>query len=935
MSTYLVRRRGLASRMPYRRVAGGVAAVAAVALSSGVAAPAQAQDCLCATFVTAYDSDGSGPAALVTRKHSDLKANLDHYLDVDGQSAPAAAPLPGYELRVRVEGLDAAKPKIITQKLTSAALPLKVEVVKQNGSGVWTSLGYDALRTATGAASSAPVTFSAQVDTSNSDSDPYTENAYVDATITGAPAVLAIVNEQFGGDPAGTRTNRSIRRLAFSGSSAIAGSRVPGRVSVAVTKGAKLANFYITRDVDTILDYDVSAPGQPRITGKVTPLRNSTSLTIASDVPVDTDNDGTKEAIADMTLDYAAAAAADVTFKSVLGSTSTSAEITQLPSDAHLTYLDDSSPSAGTGRTNITYRANARTPKVKIDHSAVENVNGTNMTRTLSGEVLDLPANIKYLDRRASPSGDWVAYKADSRAAKLTLTAARGGGLTQLISTRLPSEMRLNRTVSSGITAYHYDALEKAGSTSFLSRGWSGSALNPSRFGLVLKSNSAVDVVPTRVDIRNEPLPNGRRMTYSATSPIDSVHVTVDPGSAFNSVYPVVTTLAASGVPTTLNFEQTSDKTVSGNSYFTYVKKSADTWLHSTTGRIGRAEIVVATKQGTTRLPATENGALVDGFLLRDVPGTYSDVIHARATQLANLRVKTFSSRRIRSSDQTSETLDSTLNVEYDSLATANSGIVDMFERPEADDTAFIRKAWMESIPRGITLATKATPKLKTATYNALDRVVKRAGSTHASAVEYVERTHEPDAGIERLEQEITLNPMPRTASLCRSLDTSVCAEDTFHDEIYRINSGGGSWDCFANCPSFGWDPAKPNKGTLGIKTSEPVALRFVTPESALRFTQLQRFLMQAHADTNDDRGYLGIDTNGLALLGELTDGPNIETKLVFDPGFQTDDYVWSAARTTWASGGVASTGQRTCGPNTRIKLAGTDRTSTFCTGKR
>lgn len=174
----------------------------AFALPAAAAAPAHAQVCslgTCAGFVTVHDSDGNGPAPAKTRHHENLVANLTYYLDTDGDLPAAQATVLGdYELRVKIEGLSADKPKVTIAKLKAdEALPLKIEVVKANSNGTFKGLGYDARTSWTGKVSSAPRLFVADIDTSNRDGDATTDQSRVTATIEGAPADLMLVNESF------------------------------------------------------------------------------------------------------------------------------------------------------------------------------------------------------------------------------------------------------------------------------------------------------------------------------------------------------------------------------------------------------------------------------------------------------------------------------------------------------------------------------------------------------------------------------------------------------------------------------------------------------------------------------------------------------------------------------------------------------------------
>jgi hypothetical protein len=911
-----------------RRV--GLTLGAGVLALAGTAPAAHAQSTSCdvagcADFVTTYDPDGKGSTTPVTWPHPDLAANVDYYLDVKTGGPPSLLPKPGYDLKVKVQGLSAEKPKITISKVApTAALPLRAEVAAQDaGTGKWTSLGYDALQTATGAASSAPATFVADVDTSNRDGNALTNQARVVATVTQAPASLTLLTEEFAGDPAGTRTNRSVRKMKFL-SDTPSGAKVPGQVTVDLTQSAKQTRFTISRDVLTRLEYESSAPGEPLITGKVYPLQDNTTVTVTADAP------GSKK------LDYKADGVALVTFRSQLGSTVTNAEVQGMPSDAHLTYRTAKDAAAGTANDLITYHANGRATRVILDHSQTDVVNGASVVTTVTGDVSNLPANVGQLELRSTPQGQWVDYVSDARATSVLVEKTVGGITTRLDSKNLPMKLHFRKTGPDADTYYHYDATEYAGATSFSIAG--GKATSSS---IDLTSNANTAVVPKVVDVHDLTDATGRHLTYTASSVLHSAVVK----SSKRFPFAEGTAVTLTGIPTSLTLDKTSGRTVESTAIGEKTTEDSRLHLFSTTGRLTKAEILITSGAPSERLAATgANGLPLDGVLVRNRPAldAKGDVMHARVSQLANLDLTshTETTRRDYGGWETSSVA-STFDLAYDALATGNAAAVDMQEQPTTSDKIQIREAALETIPRNLLLHNESKPTSKRVSYSAADVVNVRPGSQNAEAFSYYEWSKDSADAPEILRTDFSATPMPRSLQICKESANALCAQNVFDANIQKINDMQG-WKCFEVCagsPRF--DPASPNKGSIRIEAWPAIDL-YIGDDSGSRvdLQSVQRWVLQGHSESwscnrwfTCSKGYLAMDTDGKPLRGMVDQGASGDrTVFDFQPDFTANDFVWAGYQMQ-AANGVARQGTVHCAPNTRIVTSSTTRTHQFCDG--
>lgn len=381
---------------------------------------------LCVDFVTTYDPPGAAPPT--TKLHRNVIANVPHALDVDGPGGPLPLGLlplvPGYELRVNVQGLDATHPTIRIEKLAGApaSLPLRIEVL--TGGSTKTSFGYDTLD------ATAPQSFVADVDLRDRDGNPATTQARVAMTIMGAGQRLTMLNEQFQGNPVGARTNRQVRRLTLSGSPAN-GTQVPTSATVDLTSSEGRQHVELTRAQATVLDFALSEPDGSSTTGTVDKLPASASVTIAD---ADVNGDGED----DTKIDYAGNAVVDraeVTTDDAKGST-TNAVVTGLPTEAHLTH------ASPTDRTEITYHANGRATGADVEvNTPVELDGGGTQNRQLVASVDNLPANIDELSHTETTDGGKLVYKSDASADHADVSTRQGNAEFDATLTGVPEDV--------------------------------------------------------------------------------------------------------------------------------------------------------------------------------------------------------------------------------------------------------------------------------------------------------------------------------------------------------------------------------------------------------------------------------------------------------------------------------------------------------------
>lgn len=554
------------------------------------AGPAQAQGCslpVCVSFVTTYDPDGSGGLAPTTRQHH-VVSPVWYALDVDGSKAPTIILTPilnlrpiapaGYEIAVNVLALDAAKPTITIERpiyvppTTPRPLPLRIELVRGSSTAGWTSLGYDAL------GSEAPRKLVAKVDLTNRDANAKTDQVLLDAAITdppsGAGKPFVLVSEQFGGVPHGTRTDRKITRLQYSGNGGAAGSqtatRIPGRVTADVTSPAAVADapqrsrVILTRDAPTKLDFELSKPGKST-TGTVEELPARIDLTIADTaaaLDVDIDQDGNPEATVPAnktTIDYdrATSVARKVVIESREGENRKKATIDDLPKDAVLTYTTPKFPADSTAPrdpnldrapTTVTYHADSRATSARLESDSVAIVDGVRKQTNLAADIHNPPANVDELTGTpvfgADPPGpnlpaqigDKLTYRSDARADELTIDANFQTGKAEKRAhahvVKVPADIDLVATSAAGEA--HADYTSPGGGAERADFAYiEDSDINvagQTDRSLKLTADSAPGSTPTVGSLLPEEIhidavkaPGALDFDYSASSPIESV----------------------------------------------------------------------------------------------------------------------------------------------------------------------------------------------------------------------------------------------------------------------------------------------------------------------------------------------------------------------------------------------------------------------------
>lgn len=958
----------------------GIGTLLVFALLAG-ASDAQAQSCpLCVDFVTTYDADRGGPLPAKTRLQPQLVANVPYVVDVDGGLPPlplGVLPIvPGYELRVTVAATDAAKPTVTVQRLITVTpdLPVRIEVVRKDADGVWKSFGYDGL------ASSAPQSFRAAIDLSKAD------HTHVDMTIGGAAGELTLVNEQFKGDPVGTRTARHIRRARFSGDGRR--TKVPGVLSLDLdTAGATHA--IVTRDVATIVDVLLDEPGRVT-TGTLNEMPARIDLTVGSpDLNADQQPD-TK-------VDWSAAArVATAVLRTTAGKQTTTATVGQLPSDAHLTLASPKADAVAPKQTTITYRANSRADHLNL----VADEGGTHV---LEADVALLPRVITKLAAiDLAGGGKQIVYDSDAQATSLDVddTTRANGTLKQTKAhvDSLPSDVTLTRTAGAGEDHLHYDAegnARKAHIETFEQPG-------DRRLTVDLDSTGG-PLLPDDVRVDSVKGPGELHYDYTASGPIASAVVN---GTNLNGLPDRVHNLniALGGLPTAVGLDTVTHAHSDPPKREVYCggkgpRCEPDNWPEdcdftkpdvphvcdiiptkvterSTTdsdievsapqGRIGTAAVQLTDHAAVDpeRLPATAHGKPQDGVLIRDLETAERYLVDVRMTGLGSalvhqhgyrMRVYEHNSGRPLGGDSGTE-----MKLRLDAVAPGHVLGFDQRKLPAGKTTTAITTAFLAGVPGLVELrsaANSSSPKFTTVDWSAPATIPAFCESTGGqqcaidenpvSAFQYRELTQEgsgPLTPVKRLE----LDQLPGTLRICQAESGPSCSEGIFDTNIRRLAIGGLSdtHDCFpADCDDDPMDisPSEANAGSVMLRGSAPMRFTYETDKATINLHDMQRFALQGNVHTygcyeffDCKIVYVGMDSFGQDIHGEIVSGG---AHFRFPRGWHADRHVWSAWKTGPASGQVASVGRIECPmgstllDKTLIDAGPQDITEQFCFG--
>jgi hypothetical protein len=928
---------------------------------------------ICATFVTSFDPDGPGGAAPRTRSHPNLIANVPYALDVDGNGAPLPLGilplLPGYEVRTNVIGLDATRPEITVEKLLNAppTLPLRIEVVT-GGSPRFTSIGYDAL------GSSAPQSFNAHIDLSNRDGNAATSQARLDLTISGAAKKLTLVNEEFKGDPAGTRTERQIRRAEFEGNGLT--TRVPTRSLLDLTTTSTKQQLTLTRDAATKLNFDIAEPGTgPRTTGTLDQLPPRVDLTLA-DVDVNGDDKLDKK------IDYGATAVvgkAQVVTKTPAQTTDVTVD--DLPSEGHLTYV--SAPSAediengAPDRTEVTYHANSRAKKavVKTDDGK----------RKMVATVDNLPANIDELSSTSVKDGGKIVFASDGRATRGEVDVTEGPKHTNAVVTDLPADMSIDYLTDPAAGRAHYiadgvaeradvviddvhaqqtkirvdgipsDVLveykqNKAAGTLDVDYTANGDVPRAELHGTNLKGlpdrakelHAVLLGVPAKVHFGLLKKETTTRVVNEVPPPEICNHIPNpedDPKCPQHEDYePPTETI------TTVNNDQNVALTTPGD------------------GRLRSGEVQL-TSGPDVRLPATaEKGNAQDGVLFHDLDDRY--VAFARVSEFDQLTLTKHNRRASRTGPglpqpgSTSEEM----HAELDTSAEDHALALDLKQR-ESNGSVSSKDALLVTLPSHIELDTEKSSGLGEDRTNwTASRPVEGWDTSvidpeRRPGFSLVERTQA--AGQQPvIKSRTTLDPMPTSFAACQH-NLEACSEDRFAENVGRLRNGDAPYRTFAclaaGCggsdfpfPGFPNDDAR--NGSFLLKSDVPTNLIFQDgdffnrngPYTEVSFRGLRRYGLQGHKrqfscvfdQVTCKVGYVAMDTAGHPLEGSIRQQKEDSfTFLNFPAGFTADRLVWGFYKNNVLSGRVATVGALNCPDGTEVQVGGETLNERFCDG--
>jgi hypothetical protein len=879
-----------------------IAIAAACGLLAPTAAQAQGSCSACVDFVTTSPTGGVRTAPPVTRMHKGLVANVPYVLDVDGPLPPlplgVLPVLPGYEIRATVEGLDAEKPTIRIERLLvpPTPLPLRIEVVRADGAR-WQSLGYDTLGT------TAPKSFTASLDLSNRDANPATDQTAVALTVTGAPTSLTLVNEQFGGDPAGTRTARSVRRLEFSGDGTA--TRVPGAASLDITTSPASAptrhQIRVTRDVATKVNFELSEPGATRTTGTIATLPAWAELILTD---VDVDGDGRR----DLKLDYAAAAITDVIVDTDDGRRHTHADVDRVPTAAHLTYASPPQTAPLPRRTQVTYHANGRAKRAHVSTSAGPQGN----SESLDVDVTDLPANVDKLWHVARADGATIDYESDASSTALSATSrsvsAAGTKQVKADVTALPADVEL--TQSSGPGGTHVDYVADGRAT----RAVVGLVDDAQTIDLRLDATQQpkqppTQGLPTEMHFDSVKATGGNELDFTTTAaiPVVSMH-----GRGLEGLPARVTDLDVQvrGLPTALAFDTHKSASTTSQTYVdceqgkptckldcdgiprsdqckwyvferdypdcdindikpgvcpqtmpwptstkTVESSGSDIVVDAGSGTVGSAEVQLTSgpdlRLGATAPPRLVNGVVVtppqDGVRLEDVADHY--VAHTRATGLRKAVVQSSErDTRVRGHTISGDEIAST---HLDMTSTAPGHALAVQKRLTADSGEVKdSNLLLAELPSTLTATMIDHNSDKNVQYTAAKAVpgYTRPDGSPAPAFEQVDSIGtEPSSSV-------TMDPMPKHLGICKAGVGTDCSEGVFDANVATLRDGNyplTSYRCFGNGCIGGRElpisPTQASKGSVHISADPPTTLHYGAGSTDLSFVNLGVFSLQAH----------------------------------------------------------------------------------------
>lgn len=945
----------------------------AFAVPAAAAAPAHAQVCTlgtCAGFVTVHDSDGNGPAPAKTRHHENLVANLTYYLDTDGDLPAAQATVLGdYELRVKIEGLSADKPKVTIAKLKAdEALPLKIEVVKANSNGTFKGLGYDARTSWTGKVSSAPRLFVADIDTSNRDGDATTDQSRVTATIEGAPADLMLVNESFRGQPAGTRTDRHLRKAMLI--SDTSGATVPRQITLDLLEGDKRMNLKVTRDVKTKVEYELIAPDRPRISGRVFPLPNNLDLTISDDVPVNDDADPEVDYFIDKQLDYKADEGAFVSFRSTRSDGYTNAQIENLPREAHLSYRADEDAS-GNPFHKITYDAVGRPRFIQVGQEKTETVDGVARTVTINGRVSggapnNFPTKIRDLTFTAKPEGPAIHYEADSTTDwvefERTVEAGKAIERKRAKVWRPPARVDLALTAAPGEHHASYLAdtgAERAEAEIFRGHKVGGVVAIDSRLQAVL-AGTRQQPLPKAIGVDLVRSGDDTSFDYTADGPIAQAELHGDGLSGLPRGIEDVD-VVLTGVPTRVEIDSLKRAATTVRRWLDCGSSTVncppepqseeerreweengwdecdwqdmdahpcprderDTTTTTATSTfelefsapnepLGSADIQLNSGSPVELPVIGRDGLRQDGLVLRDLPDSFA--MHGRISQLVSGKLKMRDLKVTEENPIRPRTSESVLGVELTTRPEEPRALAVDVRTAGSHTDAFLAR-----LPSYI----NATQKNRNArvgftdlTYEASDPVdgytapggFLRPGLSLAQT------------GSDGSSQQLTLKPVPRQVRICKSDSTAYCADHAFDENINRLAGGDHDRSTCAPmpCPPHTWHmpiaPDVANTGSIMLTAATATDLSYQQDRTSVNLKGLTRFVLQAHSEEWTDALECSLPNAPcqIAYLGIDTGGAPLEGQISKESdGSETFfDFPagWSSDKRVWALHRDAST---------------------------
>lgn len=946
-----------------------VAALACAALLAAPVAPAGAHLCgVCAEFVTTHDPDGAGPVSARTRMHREIAPNVPYALDVNGGLPPVPLGLlplvPGYELRVNVQGLSATKPTITIEKLPGAppVMPLRIEIVTSDGSRS-TSLGYDTLQSA------APQRFVAAVDRSDRDGIAETSQVRLGLTIGQPARRLTLVNEEFAGDPAGTRTDRAIRRAEFEGDGLI--TRVPSSAVLDLTTTSTRQRALLTHNAQTKLNFDISEPGEgPRTTGSIAELPSRVDLTL-SDLDVNGDGEQDKQ------IDYVTnAVAREASLVTRTSEQTTEVEVEDLPSEAHLTYV--SAPGAedvlagAPDQTKIVYRSNGRANKATVRTDDGE--------RRLVADVANLPANVFELSSTTVTGGGKLVFDSDGRADRAEVDVVEGTEHTEAVVRDVPEDITLDFSSSDTAGRAHYVAsgvaeradillLDEQGQrrtigvdgipsdvlVTYEKQGDGGLAFDYDANGEVPRAEihgTDIESLPDRakdIHLVLERVPTGVRLR-KGESETTTVEVNeVDPPELCLRIEKPEENPACPEHP---DFEPPTET-------ITRTTKNSDFSISTPGGRLGSGEIQI-TSGPDDKLPATaENGRPLDGVMLTELEDRF--VAYARVSEFDQLAIEqeAFTSKR-RGPGLPRDSASGSMHAELDTAADNHALALDL-EKHDGDDRVSSTDALLASLPAHVELDTSGNSTFgeSRTSWSASSPVegFTTAGGDRRPGFSLVERSSTGGAPAV-VTEEASLDPMPASFSVCQIARLNTCSEGHFDENLVRLRDGVTPYRSYAcaaggcGSPNIPIEPDHAGKGSFLIKASTPTDFTyrkgdFVDKQGdyvELDFQNLTRYGLQADKDAYlcdfgslaEDclKGYVAMDTGGQELTGGIEQrSDDAFTRLVFPPGFLADRLVWAFDKSGAVSGELATIGTLNCPSGTEIQLGGETLNERFCNG--